>query len=71
MKITVEKRAKTAEERWNPEIKAVLDNGTTKTINMDQKHSTAILRELLAIGGWTPSETTQTTEPKQVNELPT
>lgn len=70
IKITVEKRPKTAEEQWNPEIKAVLDNGTTKTINMHMKHSTAILRELLAIGGWTPSETTQAAESKQANEIP-
>ncbi|KDQ17534.1 hypothetical protein BOTBODRAFT_105474 [Botryobasidium botryosum FD-172 SS1] len=70
IKIAVERRPKTAEEQWDPEIKALLDNGTTKTINMHMKHSTAILRELLAVGGWTPAETTETTASKQANELP-
>ncbi|KAI0369860.1 hypothetical protein BV20DRAFT_967190 [Pilatotrama ljubarskyi] len=52
--IQVDKKLKTKEETWKPEMVVELKNGTTHKLNLDGKWSTAIFHELmdLSAGPW-------------------
>ncbi|KAI9065772.1 hypothetical protein FKP32DRAFT_1708564 [Trametes sanguinea] len=52
--IHVEKKLKTKEETWNPEMVVELKNGTTHKLDIGGKWSTAIFNELMEIsaGPW-------------------
>ncbi|KAF8330342.1 uncharacterized protein EI90DRAFT_3060386 [Cantharellus anzutake] len=47
--IEVERKEKSKEEDWDPELVVQYADGSTHTINMQQKHSSKILAELLAL----------------------
>ncbi|KAI0809123.1 hypothetical protein BC629DRAFT_1590205 [Irpex lacteus] len=49
--IEVDKPPKTPEETWKPEMVVELSDGTKRTIDLDQKWSSAIYEELMEIGG--------------------
>ncbi|KAG6899336.1 hypothetical protein C0993_011124 [Termitomyces sp. T159_Od127] len=54
--IQVEKWRKTKEEAWRPEMEVEFADGTQKTIDMHEKWSTTILKELMEVAGgesWT------------------
>ncbi|KIO24900.1 hypothetical protein M407DRAFT_76403 [Tulasnella calospora MUT 4182] len=50
LKISVERRDHLRESPWAPELRAEFADGTKSTIDMTQKHSSAILQELLNLG---------------------
>ncbi|CDO71733.1 hypothetical protein BN946_scf184920.g17 [Trametes cinnabarina] len=52
--IQVDKKPKTKEETWKPELVVELKNGTTHKLDIDGKWSTAIFYELmeLSAGSW-------------------
>jgi len=54
LEIEVERVKKTIEERWRPEMELVFENGKTTTLNLDDKWSTTILKELMTIAGGDP-----------------
>ncbi|KAF8639398.1 hypothetical protein AX17_001523 [Amanita inopinata Kibby_2008] len=54
--IQIEKARKTPQEAWRPEMEIEFTSGTTRTIDMYEKWSTVILKELMDLGGgdtWT------------------
>ncbi|KAK7041790.1 hypothetical protein VNI00_009079 [Paramarasmius palmivorus] len=52
--VEVDKAPKLREEMWKPEMEVVFENGTTKTIDMNGKWSTRILKELMEVAGGDP-----------------
>ncbi|KAJ8080916.1 hypothetical protein AAF712_010136 [Marasmius tenuissimus] len=54
LKIEVEKALKKPEEQWRPEIELQLEDGSLKTIDMDKKWSTTIVKELMELAGGDP-----------------
>ncbi|KAG6886559.1 hypothetical protein C0992_003384 [Termitomyces sp. T32_za158] len=54
LNIQVEKWRKTKEEAWRPEMELEFANGTQKTIDMHEKWSTTILKELMEVAGGEP-----------------
>ncbi|KAG8999871.1 hypothetical protein FRB94_005864 [Tulasnella sp. JGI-2019a] len=51
LSVQITRKEHKREEPWAPEIMVELSDGTTKTVDMTQKHSSAILNELLEIQG--------------------
>jgi len=51
LNVRVTRKEHKKEEPWAPEILVELLDGTTKTVDMTQKHSSVILQELLGIQG--------------------
>lgn len=49
--IQVERVKKTQNEVWKPELELVFDNGRRQTINMHEKWSTAIVKEVMEAAG--------------------
>ncbi|KAL0576882.1 hypothetical protein V5O48_005089 [Marasmius crinis-equi] len=54
LKIEVEKVLKRPEEQWRPEIELQLEDGSRKTIDMHNKWSTSIVKELMELAGGDP-----------------
>ncbi|KIK66057.1 hypothetical protein GYMLUDRAFT_158496 [Collybiopsis luxurians FD-317 M1] len=54
LNIEVDKVSKTKEEHWRPEMELELENGSRKTIDMNDKWSTTITQELLDLSGGEP-----------------
>ncbi|KAG6830853.1 hypothetical protein H0H87_006913 [Tephrocybe sp. NHM501043] len=52
--IQVEKWRKTKEEVWRPEMELEFANGKHETIDMNEKWSTTILKELMEVAGGEP-----------------
>ncbi|KAF8816711.1 hypothetical protein BYT27DRAFT_7076705 [Phlegmacium glaucopus] len=52
--IEVERVKKTKEERWRPEMELEFEDGKTTVLNLDNKWSTTILKELMTIAGGDP-----------------
>ncbi|KAF8060863.1 hypothetical protein FPV67DRAFT_310636 [Lyophyllum atratum] len=52
--IQVEKARKTAKEAWRPEIELEFTNGKQHTLDMHEKWSTTILKELMEVAGGEP-----------------
>ncbi|KAG5337488.1 hypothetical protein C0989_009524 [Termitomyces sp. Mn162] len=52
--IQVEKWRKTKQEAWRPEMELEFADGTQKTIDMHEKWSTTILKELMEVAGGEP-----------------
>ncbi|KAG6874139.1 hypothetical protein C0995_005556 [Termitomyces sp. Mi166 len=52
--IQVEKWRKTKEEAWRPEMELEFADGTQKSIDMHEKWSTTILKELMEVAGGEP-----------------
>jgi len=53
--IDVQRKEKAKEEQWDPEILVQFVDGSTQIINMQQKHSSKILAELMALGDYMPA----------------
>ncbi|KAF8736084.1 hypothetical protein AX14_000883 [Amanita brunnescens Koide BX004] len=51
LNIQVEKVLKTPQEAWRPAMEVEFTNGTVHTVDMQQKWSTAILKELMDLAG--------------------
>ncbi|KAF8633187.1 hypothetical protein AX15_001485 [Amanita polypyramis BW_CC] len=49
--VRVEKVRKTSQEAWRPEIEVEFTNGTVRSIDMHNKWSSAILKELMDLAG--------------------
>ncbi|KAH8101446.1 hypothetical protein BXZ70DRAFT_933111 [Cristinia sonorae] len=54
--IEVNKLPKTKEETWKPEMVVELKDGTSKTLDLDNKWSSAIFEELMDLAGGNPWE---------------
>jgi len=54
LEIEVERVKKTEQERWRPEMELEFENGKTTTLNLHNKWSTTILKELMTIAGGDP-----------------
>jgi small subunit ribosomal protein S25 len=54
LEIEVERVKKKEEERWRPEMELEFENGKTTTLDLDNKWSTTILKELMTIAGGDP-----------------
>ncbi|KAG6829900.1 hypothetical protein H0H92_003033 [Tricholoma furcatifolium] len=54
LNIQVEKWKKTKKDAWRPEMELELENGEQKIINMHEKWSTTILKELMEVAGGEP-----------------
>ncbi|KAG6841627.1 hypothetical protein C0991_009052 [Blastosporella zonata] len=52
--IQVEKWRKTKEEAWRPEMELEFGDGERQTLDMHEKWSTTILKELMEVAGGTP-----------------
>jgi len=52
--IQVERVRKAPEEAWRPEMEVLFGDGTVKVVDMHEKWSTNILKELMELGGGTP-----------------
>ncbi|ESK95561.1 hypothetical protein Moror_12635 [Moniliophthora roreri MCA 2997] len=65
LKIEVDKAPKLREEQWRPEMELEFDNGTSKTIDMNSKWSTRILKELMELAGGDPWRKWQRTAERQ------
>ncbi|KAG6916921.1 hypothetical protein DXG01_004682 [Tephrocybe rancida] len=52
--IRVQKWRKTKEEAWRPEMELEFTNGKEETLNMHEKWSTTILKELMEVAGGDP-----------------
>ncbi|KAG6820136.1 hypothetical protein H0H93_005011 [Arthromyces matolae] len=51
LQIQVETWRKTKDEEWRPEMELTFDNGTAQSIDMHEKWSSAILKELMDVAG--------------------
>ncbi|KAF9482390.1 hypothetical protein BDN70DRAFT_853419 [Pholiota conissans] len=51
LNIEVLKVPKTPEEKWRPEMEVELENGTVQKLDMDEKWSTSITKELMDLTG--------------------
>ncbi|KAF9466895.1 hypothetical protein BDZ94DRAFT_1125798, partial [Collybia nuda] len=51
LNIQVEKVRKTAQEAWRPEMELEFTNGQQKTLDLHEKWSTTILKELMDVAG--------------------
>ncbi|EED77782.1 predicted protein, partial [Postia placenta Mad-698-R] len=54
MEIRVNKLPRAPEHKWQPEMVVEFRDGTSRTLNMDQKWSSAIFQELMDLGGGSP-----------------
>jgi len=52
--IEVERVKKTKEERWRPEMELEFEDGKTTMLNLHNKWSTTILKELMTVAGGDP-----------------
>ncbi|KAF9508016.1 hypothetical protein BS47DRAFT_1350838 [Hydnum rufescens UP504] len=63
LEVEVEKKEKAKEEQWDPQMVVHFVDGSTQTINMQMKHSSKILEELMTLGDFMPQPVPSSNSP--------